>query len=68
MQTRKEFILTISRAAAITLVASTTGYLLFREESKDKCDFDFVCKNCKKVKECNIDEGIDFKNTKKLIK
>lgn len=64
MQTRKEFILKITRAASLTLLASTTGYLLFREPSHKKCNFDFVCNNCKKLKSCNMNKAIQYKNTK----
>ena len=64
MQTRKEFILKITRAASLTVLASTTGYLLFREPSDKKCNFDFVCNNCKKLKSCSLNKATQYKNTK----
>lgn len=65
MQTRREFILKISRAASFTVLASTTGYLLFREESKEKCNFEFICNNCKNLNNCNLKKAADFKKASK---
>lgn len=68
MQTRKEFILKITRIASFTLLASTTGYLLFREETEEKCKLDFVCGNCNKVEKCNIKEGVNHRQKESLQK
>ena len=46
----------MARITSFTLLASTTGYLLFREESDDKCNLDFVCGKCSKVKECELEQ------------
>jgi len=66
MQTRKEFIIQIARITSLTLLASTTGYLLFREESDEKCELDFVCGNCSKLKKCGLEQGQKHRAKSKL--
>ena len=64
MQTRKNFIISTFRAISLAIIASISAYLLIREESDETCNFDFVCKNCKNLKSCNLPEA---KNHKKEI-
>jgi|GEM_PF-942502 len=64
MQTRKEFILNITRIASVALLSSTTAYLLLRQDSDEKCNFNFICNNCKKLNKCNIDKAVELKNSK----
>jgi hypothetical protein len=61
--TRREFIRTIGRGILFTGLIGTSGYLLFRnkEGSVDICKYDFLCKNCKKLKSCSLPEAKDFK-------
>lgn len=61
MVTRKEFIIKIFRTAAFASLLSMSGYLLLKEQSEEECNFDFVCRDCGKLKECNLQEAIDHK-------
>ncbi|PLX05341.1 MAG: hypothetical protein C0595_00015 [Marinilabiliales bacterium] len=66
MQSRREFINKSLRIAGMAVLMGGSGYLLFREESEEACDFDFVCKNCKKNKECKLPEAKTFNGNNKL--
>ena len=57
MYTRKDFIIKIFRTATFTALAGVSGYLLLREQSGESCDFDFLCRDCKKLKECKLPEA-----------
>lgn len=61
MQTRRDFIKKSFRMAGMAVLVGGSGYLLLREESDEACDFEFVCKNCKKLKECKLPEAKTFK-------
>ncbi len=50
--------------ATFTVLAGASGYLLLRDQSDEVCNFDFVCRDCKKLKECNLPEAIDQKRSK----
>lgn len=63
MLNRRNFIKKTMRTAAFTILAGGSGYLLFREKSQEECNFDFVCKNCKKQKECNLPEAKEYQKT-----
>lgn len=62
MYTRRDFITTILRTTTFAVVAGASGYLIFREESDEVCNFEFVCKDCKKLKECSLPEAKEFNN------
>jgi len=64
MITRKDFIIKIFRTATFASLAGLSGYLLLREQTDEVCNFDFVCKNCKKLKACNLPEAVDHKNSR----
>ena len=67
MQKRREFIKSFSRGVIFTGLISLSGYLLFREkEGKEKCDFDFICQNCKKLKSCTIPEAQKYRKENPL--
>lgn len=63
MLNRRNFLKKSMRTVAFTILAGGSAYLLFREQSDEVCNFDFVCKNCKKQKECNLPEAQNFKNS-----
>lgn len=65
MYTRKDFIIKVLRMTTFTVLAGASGYLLFREQSDEACNFDFVCRDCKKLKECNLPEAKDQKERMK---
>ncbi len=57
MLSRKDFIIDSLRIVSAVILASTTGYLLFREESTNKCDLNFVCGNCNKFNNCKVEQA-----------
>jgi len=61
MYTRKDFILKIIRTATFASLAGVSGYLLLREPTDETCNFDFVCRDCKNLKECKLPEAKDHK-------
>jgi len=62
VQTRREFINTLSRGFILTGLLGVGGYLVLRRQDDDEaCSFDFVCKDCKKVKTCSIPEAVQYK-------
>jgi positive regulator of sigma E activity len=67
METRKEFIIKSLRLAAFSVIATSTGYLIFNGKVTNNCEFEFACSNCKKkgcstrkeeFKEVSIDKQI----------
>lgn len=62
MYTRRDFIKKTFRTASFAVLAGGGGYLLLREQSDEVCDFEFVCKNCKKLKNCNLPEAKEYGN------
>lgn len=48
METRKEFIIKSLRLAAFSVIATSTGYLIFNGKVTNNCEFEFACSNCKK--------------------
>jgi hypothetical protein len=60
---RRDFIKTSTRGLILGGLTLMTGVLLFREESQgeDRCNFDFVCGNCSKLKGCKLPEATDYK-------
>jgi len=44
-------------------LAVFSGAMLYRNSNSEgqSCDFDFVCRNCNKVKACQLPDGIDYK-------
>ena len=60
MYNRREFIIKIFRTASLATLALGSGYLLFRQNTEDNCDFDFVCRNCKKIQSCHLPEAENF--------
>ena len=67
MQKRREFIKSLSRGLIFTGLISLSGYLILREKDINaKCDFDFICQNCKKLKSCAIPEAQEYRKENPL--
>ncbi|MCF8297520.1 MAG: twin-arginine translocation signal domain-containing protein [Saprospiraceae bacterium] len=66
MTNRRDFLKLAGRTAVLGGVIFVTGKLLFQPNSEENCDFDFVCQNCKKLKECNLPEAKEYKGKIKL--
>ncbi len=61
MNSRRKFIKSFVRGGLLTTLGATTGYLLLRDKSDGQnCDYDFVCRNCKKIKSCDLPEAKRF--------
>lgn len=46
--------LTCTRGLLLTGLTAMTGVLLLRDRSEQQeCDYDFICQDCKKLKDCN---------------
>ena len=45
------------------ILTSGSAYLIFKETTNEQqaCDFDFICKNCKKKKNCTLPKAIEDK-------
>ena len=57
---RRTFIATLIRGTILTGITAMSGYLLFRENSNETCDFDFICKNCRKLDNCKLPEATQY--------
>ncbi|RLD66264.1 MAG: hypothetical protein DRI95_07040 [Bacteroidetes bacterium] len=66
MLNRRSFIEKLTRSLILVMLASISGVLVFRESSNDQqaCDFDFICKNCKKKQNCTLPEALEYKSEK----
>lgn len=62
MLNRREFIIKLVRSGTLVAMAATSGYLIFGRNEAEVCDFSFVCKNCKKLDKCQIEEAKEFKD------
>ena len=60
---RRKFISTIVRGTILTGITAMSGYLLLREVKSETCDFDFICKNCRKLENCKLPEANNYKKT-----
>ncbi len=60
---RREFFKTLARSSAMAALGVTAGVLALREK-KDTCDFDFVCRNCRKVSDCGHPEAQFYRKHK----
>ncbi|MEN8121762.1 MAG: hypothetical protein ABFS35_15530 [Bacteroidota bacterium] len=67
MLNRRSFIEKLVRSFILVVLASVSGFLIFREDATDEeaCDFDFVCKNCKKKQNCTLPQAIQYKKEHK---
>ncbi len=63
MMNRREFFKTLARSSALAALGVTAGVLAFREK-EESCDFDFVCKNCRKVSDCMHPEANFYRKHK----
>ncbi|MDA3954511.1 MAG: hypothetical protein PF485_12765 [Bacteroidales bacterium] len=62
---RRQFLISIGRGTILTSLAAVSGILVFRDsKNTDKCTFDFICKDCRKIKSCGQPEAIIFKRNK----
>jgi len=60
IQSRREFLKTAIRRLALIGIAATTGYLALRNTDNEKCEFNYVCSKCKKLKNCKLKKNETF--------
>ncbi len=59
---RRAFLHHIGRGTILSALAIFSGTMVYRSmNSEGGCDFDFVCRNCKKNKGCTLPDGIDYR-------
>lgn len=61
---RREFLDKIAGGVIFAVILALTGFLFFKEETGETCELEFVCKNCKQNKSCNLDEAKEFRKSK----
>lgn len=64
MDSRRGFIKKSFRMLGFTILAGGSTYLLFREQSAEACNFEFVCNSCKNLEGCSLPEAKDHKKNK----
>lgn len=64
MQDRREFIIKLARGVTLATIIGVSGALILRKRDDEICNFDFVCSNCKKLKNCKLPEAKQFKHNK----
>jgi len=67
MLNRRSFIEKLIRNLIFVILASLSGFLIFRDKTDEQqaCDFDFICKNCKKKQDCALPEALQYKSEHK---
>lgn len=62
MQKRRDFLKIMIQGSILTGLTFLSSYLIFRKGGEDaNCDFDFVCRNCKKHKNCSIPQAEEYR-------
>ncbi|MDF1546188.1 MAG: hypothetical protein P1P88_00105 [Bacteroidales bacterium] len=61
---RRNFIKSIIRNFLLLGLAFTSIFLVFKEDDGEECNFDFVCRSCKKSKGCSLPEAKNYRSNK----
>jgi hypothetical protein len=64
MLDRRNFIKSIFRNGLLLGLVATGSFLIFKEDNGEACNFDFICKNCKKSKSCALPEAEGYRKNK----
>ena len=67
MINRREFLSSLIRNIILFFLTALSGILIFKQVDANAkaCDLDFICKNCKKLKTCNLNEAEAYKKENK---
>ncbi|MFZ4413453.1 MAG: hypothetical protein ACOYOV_10255 [Bacteroidales bacterium] len=63
---RRDFINNMARASILIGLSVMSGVLLFKNESTEECDFQFVCSKCRNLSACSLPEATKFKEINSL--
>ncbi len=63
---RRKFITNVTRGSILTGLGLITGVLLLKEKGTESCEYNFICRNCNKLKGCELKEAINYKESKKI--
>lgn len=60
---RRQFIMNSGRLFLLTGLAAVGGVSIFknRDKTKEDCRFDNICKTCKELKNCNLQQALEHK-------
>ena len=63
---RREFIRNGMRSLIIAGLGVMSGVFVYRNYNSENetCNFDFLCRDCSKLSECRLPEGVKFKQMK----
>ncbi len=63
---RRDFINNMARASILIGLTVMSGVLLFKNETDEECDFQFVCSKCRNLSSCSLPEATKFKEINSL--
>jgi len=64
---RRDFIKSFVRGSVLTGLSTITGIGIYRHKTfNENCDYDFVCRICKKRRSCSLPEAVDFRTTNNM--
>lgn len=61
---RRAFIKKMGRNIVLGGLIAGGGYLLFKPNTGEICDFDFICRDCKNLNKCKLPEADQYKQDK----
>ena len=63
---RRDFFRTLTRAGILTSLLGGSAYLMMNREGEgDDCQFDFICRGCRKNRFCQLPEASLFRLKKR---
>lgn len=65
---RRVFIKKMGRNLIMGGMIAGGAYLLFKPETGEGCDFDFICRDCRQLKDCKLPEADQYKKNNKTSK
>ena len=58
---RRDFIKKAGRGLIVGGILAGGAYLLLKPVREEKCEFDFICKNCRQLKNCSLPQADGFR-------
>ena len=60
---RRKFIQLAGRSLMMAGLIAGSGYILLKKKEEGNCNFDFVCKECRQLKSCSLDQAEAYKKS-----